>query len=182
MQIDSKLEFVPHTGAPQTVVGAAGATITFTGIIDLLGEGVGTAPGSIIGNATLFGDPGEGIGRTKPDIQISIGTAFTTSNAATANFAIQYAPDSGTPTYLPGTWETAAETGAKPVSECTANQVFRLAVPPAPPNTQRPRYMQLVVLIPAATAMTAGTVSWAGIVFARDDLAVRQGAKNFTVA
>ncbi len=177
MQIDSKLEFVPHASAPQTVVGAAGATITFTGVIDLLGSGTGTAPSNIIGNAALFGDPGEGIGRTKPDIQITIGTAFTTGTAATANFALQYAPDLGTPTFLPGTWETAAETGAKPVSEMTANQVLRLAMPPTPPNTPRPRFMQLVMLVPAATNMTAGTVSWAGIVFARDDQANKFGAK-----
>lgn len=182
MQLDSTLEWVSHSAAPQTAVGAAGVNITFATIIDLLGSGVGTAPVNIIGNATLFGqDPG-GIGKNKPDIEIVIGTAFTTSNAATANFAIQVAPDAGTPTYLPGTWETAAETGAKPVTELTAGQVLRLAMPPAPPNTMRPRYVQLLMQVPAATNMTAGTVSFAGIVFARDDMAQKNAARNYSVA
>ncbi len=179
MQIDSKLEFVPHSAAPQTAVGAAGATVTFSGIIDILGSGVGTVASSIIGNVTLFGED-VGIGRNKPEIQINIGTAFTTGNAATGNFAIQVAPDDGTGN--PGTWETAAETGAKPVSELTANQVLRLAMPPAPPNTLRPRFIQLALLVPAATNMNAGTVSWAAIVFVRDDQANRRAARNYVVA
>lgn len=181
MMIDSRLEFCPHAGAAQTLVGAAGAEITFTGIIDLLGSGSGTAPSNIIGNATLFGeDPG--IGRMRPEVQITIGTALTTGTAATARFTLQYAPDAGTPTYLPGTWEVAVASNAYPVSEMTAGAVVRFAMPVTPPNTPRPRFMQLTMQVPAATNMTAGTVSWAGIVFARDDLAQKNAARNYVVA
>ena len=178
---DALLEFVPSSGAAETLVGAAGAEITFTRIIDLLGSGSGTAPVNIIGNATLFGyDPG--IGRTAPEVQITIGTALTTATAATARFTLQYAPDAGSPTYLPGTWEVAVASAAYPVSELTAGTVVRFAMPVTPPATPTPRFMQLTMQVPAATNMTAGTVSWAGIIFARDDQANKFAARNFVVA
>lgn len=177
MQIDSTLEFVPHSGAAQTIVGAAGAEITFSGIIDLLGSGVGTAAPDTIGNISVFGqDPGT-TSRHAPEIQITIGTAAATANSATGNFAVQYAPDDGTNN--PGTWEIAAETGAKAASELTAGQVLRMAMPPAPPNTRRPRFVQLVMDVPAATNFSAGTVSWAGIVLTRDDQTNKFAANNY---
>src|SRR5215831_6956109 len=140
MMLDALLEFVAP-GSPQSMVGTAGNAIALTNVIDILGQGVGTAPGNIIGNRTLFGqDPDIGI--WTPEVQINIGTAFATGNAATANFAIQYAPDTGAAGgYAAGTWETAAELGPKPVSELSANQILRMALPPAPPNTLTPRYI-----------------------------------------
>ena len=180
MMLDSQLEWVSHAGAPQSMVAGAGVTVPFNNIIDELGQGVGTAPANIIGNATLFGADA-GIGRFKLEAQINIGTAFATSNVATANFAIQVAPDLGAPTYQPGAWETAAETGAKPVAEMAANTVIRMDLPPAPPLTQRPRYIRMVLLVPAATNFTAGTVTFAGLVAGRDDQTNRQAAANYSV-
>src|SRR5579863_8182505 len=94
MQLDALLNFVQPNAMPVSLVGAAGASISIGGVIDLLGSGVGTAPQGIIGNTTLWGDD-PGIGRVKPDIQITIGTAVATGNGATTAFALQYAADTG---------------------------------------------------------------------------------------
>lgn len=181
MLLDSQLNFVSYAGAAQSMVAGAGVAVVLGDVKDLLGQGAGTAPANIIGNATVFGeDPG--IGRIRPVIQITIGTAFTTGNSATANFALQYAADAGSPTYQPGTWETATETGAKAVSEMTANQVLKLDWAAAPPNVQRPRFVRLVMLVPAGTNLSAGTVSFAGLTMARDDQAQKNQGKNYSVS
>jgi hypothetical protein len=179
---DVLVEFQSPQAAPASMVGAAGVNIQIGSVIDLLGVGQGQAPPNIIGNASLFGqDPGIGI--WVPEVEITVGTAFTTGNAATANIAFQYAPDTGAAGgYLPGAWETAAETGAKPVSEMTANQVLRMKVPPTPPNTPTPRFARLLFQVPAATNMTAGTITWAGIIQGRDDLQNKNAANNYVVA
>ena len=152
-------------------------------MIDLLGQGVGQAPANIIGNAALFGeDPNTGI--WKLDLQVNVGTAFTTATSATANIAIQVAPDTGAGGgYLPGTWVTAEETGPHVVGTMTANQVLRLPMPPAPPEVPRPRYMRLLLQVaPASTGIfTAGTISAAFFVAARDDLQNRQATSNYVV-
>ena len=177
MQIDSTLEFVSHSGSAATLVGAAGATVVLGNTIDILGAGVGVAAPSIIGTATVFGDDPGTTAAKQAEIQINIGTAATTATSATGNFAVQFAPDDGTNN--PGTWETGAETGAKAASELTANQVLRMAMPPAPPNTPTPRFIRLVCEVPAATDFTAGTVSWAAIIKVRDDLRNKYAAANY---
>lgn len=179
--LDAQWVFVAPPMAPVSAVAGAGVNVPIGQVIDLLGVGVGMAPPNIIGTAALFGeDPNTGI--WKLDLQINIGTAFTTGTAATGNFAIQVAPDTGAAGgYLPGTWETAEETGAKAASELTANQVLRLPMPPAPPATLRPRYMRLLLQVPAATDFTAGTVSGAFFVQGRDDLQNKQASSNYTV-
>lgn len=181
MMLDAALTFVSPNGPPQSVVGAAGAALQLGGVIDLLGQGVGQAPAGIIGNASFFGqDTNTGI--WKLDFQLGIGTSFTTGTSATGNFAIQVAPDTGSAGgYLPGTWETAAETGAKAASELVANTIIRMAMPPAPPATLRPRYMRLLLSVPSATDFTAGTVSSAFFVQGRDDLQNKQAANNYVV-
>jgi hypothetical protein len=185
MMLDALTTFLMPQAPPVSAVGAAGAVIQIGNVIDLLGVGPGNAPPVIIGNATLFGNSGMGLGVWDPEVQINIGTAFTTATSATANFAFQYAPDTAT-TYQPGTWETAAELGAKPASELTANQVFRMKVPPVPPTVldPPPRYARIVMTVaPSGTGIfTAGTVTSAFIVQGRDDLDHKYAANNFVVA
>jgi hypothetical protein len=181
MMLDALVEFLGPQAAPVSAVGGAGAQIQIGNVIDLLGVGPGNAPPNIIGNAALFGeDPGIGI--WVPEVQINIGTAFATATSATANFAFQYAPDTAG-TYQPGAWETAAETGPKPASELTAQQVLRMKVPPTPPATPTPRYARILMTVaPAATGIfTAGTVTSAFIVQGRDDLQNRNAASNYVV-
>jgi hypothetical protein len=182
MQLDALTTFVYANGTPQSVVGAAGAAIPLGQPIDLLGQGVGTIPQNIIGNTSVFGvDPG--IGRIRPEIQINIGTGFTTGNAATGTFALQYAADQGAAgNYQPATWYTSSETQAHAVSVLTPGQIIRLDVTPAPPEVLTPRYVRLICYPPAGENFSAGTVSAAFMTMARDDQANRQAASNYTVA
>jgi hypothetical protein len=181
MMIDSAMAFVLPPAPPVPMVGASGVNVQIGQIIDLLGSGVGTPPSNIIGNVALFGtDPNTGV--WKLDFQLNIGTAATTGTSATGNFAIQVAPDTGAAGgYLPGTWETAEETGPKAASLLVANAVLRLPMPPAPIGTPRPRYMRCLLVVPAATLFTAGTVTAAFFVQGRDDLQNKQAANNFVV-
>ena len=67
MRLDSQLSFIP-LGAPVSLVQGTGVSIPSTNIIDLLGQGVGTAPQNIIGNATVFGAD-VGIGTWRPELE-----------------------------------------------------------------------------------------------------------------
>ena len=95
MILDALLNFVP-IGGNLSMVGGAGVAIPSPGIIDLLGLGVGVAPTErIIGlpSSGLFGED-SGLGAIKPQIEVNAGTvAWTTSNGATLNIAVQGAPD-----------------------------------------------------------------------------------------
>src|SRR5580693_1402775 len=106
MRSDASISFVP-LGAPLSMVAGAGVVIT-SNVIDLLGEGPGVSPsaaGNIIGNATLFGtDMGVG-GGNRPELMIGVGTAFTGAVGQQLKIALQAAPDLGTPTFQPGTWQ-----------------------------------------------------------------------------
>lgn len=183
MRIDSTISFVP-LGAPLSLVGGAGVAIPSPATVDLLGQGVGTAPtGVIFGNTAVFGTD-MGIGTNRPELEVTIGTAATTSNSATLNVALQAAIDTGAGgSYLPGTWNTIVETGAIAVSNLTANQtIARFPWLPAFPAGLRPRYLRLLFSPAAATNFTAGTIAFALVTFIRDDQANRFTAKNFTVA
>ena len=168
-------------GSPLSCVGAAGVNFQ-SAVKDILGVGVGMAPPAIIGNVTLFGeDPG--IGGKRPQLDIAVGAAFVTANAATLNVQFQYAPDTGAAGgYQPGTWQTAVESGALTAAQLTAGQIIaRFDMPPAFPANQRPRFFRLNFAVPAATNFTAGTISYAIITNVRDDWAAKFGAKNFNV-
>jgi len=183
MMTDALVCFV-QPGGLQSLIGAAGAVIQVGSVIDMLGQGVNTAPANIIGNAFngFYGvDPG--VGRMKPEIQINIGVAFATANAATGEFALQYAPDTGAAGgYAPGTWEDGATSGFKAVGLYPALTVVRMDLPPAPPATPNPRYVRLIFRPLAATNLSAGTVTFAGLVMARDDLVNRFSPNNFVAA
>jgi hypothetical protein len=182
MILDSLLSFVP-VGANQSLVAGAGVSIASQNIIDLLGTGVGTAPQNIIGNATLFGEDA-GVGMNKPQVEVLIGTAFTTGNSATLNVAFQGAPDTGSSgSYQPGTWTTLVETGAIAASSLTASAVIaRFDFPPAFPANLSPRYLRLYFQIVSGTNFTAGTIASAIVTMVRDDQANKYATKNFFVA
>ena len=184
MLLDSQLSFVP-LGSILSLVAAAGSAIPAPNVIDLLGTGVGTAPQSIIGNVSIFGeDPG--VGNPKIELQANLGISPTTANSATLNMQIQAAVDPGAGgNYTPTTWQTICETGAITAAQLAAlvgKYPLRLTLlPQFPPNFQ-PRFLRLNFAVPAATNFTAGTITFAGVTMARDDLTNRFAAKNFTVA
>lgn len=185
MITDALLNFVPINGNLSLVAGA-GVDVPSTNIIDLLGLGVGVAPSDRIwGNTTVFGQADAmGVGGMRPELIVNVGTAFVTANSATLNAALQAAVDTGAGGgYLPGTWQTIAETG-----ELTAAQLVAAAtimrmpwLPPFPENL-RPRYLRLLFQVPAATNFTAGTIANALVTPCRDDQFQKYAAKNFTVA
>lgn len=171
-------------GANQSMVGALGTSIQIGNIIDLLGEGVGVAPTNvIIGNVTNFGAPDAmGVGSFRPELNVSVGTAFVTATAATLEVVLQAAADLGTPTYQPSAWNDLGTSGLISAANLTANQVIaRLPwLPPFPPNL-RPRYLRLLGRIPAATAFTAGTIASALVTLVRDDQFNKYAANNYKV-
>ena len=180
MLLDASLQFVP-LGSAMSLVGGAGVNLP-SGIIDLLGQGVGTAPQNIIGNVTLFGTD-LGIGDDRLLLECTIGTALVTATSATLTIAIQAAVDLGTPTYQPGTWQTLVQSPAITAAQGTAGaRVARLDWPPAFPEGLQPRYMRLLAIVPSATDFTAGTLSFAGWTSDRDDYAVQYAARNYTVS
>lgn len=189
MLIDSLLSFIP-IGGNLSLVGGAGVDIR-SAVIDLLGPGAGVAPSNIIGNVTLFGAPDAmGVGGLRPELNVSIGRALVSAGGARLNVALQAAPDLGTPTYQPGTWQTLGESGPITVAQAIANTVVaRLPwLPPFPANL-RPRFLSLLfsplptIAAPGTPlAFSDGTISSALVVPCRDDQFNRFAAKNYSVA
>lgn len=178
MLTDALATFI-FSGAPFSLVGGLGINLP-TNPYDLAGVGAGQAVTNIIGNVTKFGTD-FGVGGFKPEFEVLIGTALTTSTSATLNLALQAAADNGS--NQPSTWVTQEETGPMAAADLTAGQVImRLAYPPAWTPGLKPRFIRLLAQVPAATAFTAGTIAFAGIVLARDDYQARYVAKNYTVA
>lgn len=190
MITDALASFLP-LGSNQSMVGAAGVNIQIGTIIDLLGEGVGLAPTSVfgtlgsLGSAGVFGAPDAmGVGGERPELDVSVGTTFTTATAATLEVALQAAADQGSAGgYQPSTWNTIGTSGAIAVANLTANTVIaRLPWLPPFPAGLRPRFLRLLGIIPAATDFTAGTIAAALVTFVRDDQFNKYAANNFTVS
>ena len=176
---DALLTFV---GNPLSLVGALGQNFP-TDPYDILGVGAGNAPPNIIGNAALFGSD-LGIGGYQAELVVTIGTALATADGATLNVQVQGAPDTGAAGgYLPGTWQTLEVTGALTIAQTAANlYVARFKwPPPSVPATMRPRFYRLNFLIPAATQLTAGTISNAFVTTVRDDYSAAYATRNYTV-
>jgi hypothetical protein len=199
MRLDAQLSFVP-IGSSFSLVGAAGIGFASPTTIDLLGQGVGTAPLNIIGDTLTTGfNSGNfgtdlGIGRYKPMTEVIIGSTFTTANGATLNVQFQGATDTGaTGNYQPGTWQTFVETGTLTAAQLilpaglgsgvvTASPVIaRFDFPPSFPPGFSPRYLRLFFSIATGTNFTAGTIAAAIVTTVRDDLAQKYAAKNFIV-
>lgn len=182
MLIDAQTWFVAP-GSPLSLVGGAGVDIPSPNTIDLLGQGVGTAPQNIIGTATTFGED-VGIGDPRVQVEAVVGTAFTTSNSCTLNVAFQAAADQGAAgNYQPSTWNTLVETGPIAVARLTAGKVIaRFDYPPAFPDNLNPRYLRLLFDVPAGANFTAGTILFAISTMVRDDQANKNAARNYVVA
>ena len=178
MRSDALLAFVPIGGNLSLVTGGANA-VASPNTIDLMGVGVGIAPPNIIGNVATFGTD-MGIGGFRPEINCVLGIAF--AGGTSLNVALQAAADTGAAGgYLPGTWQTLAETGAMLTANLTANQVVaRFPWLPAFPANLSPRYLRLL-FTPVGT-YTTGTIASAIVTTVRDDQANKYAAKNFTVA
>ena len=183
MITDSQLALIP-IGIPLSIVAGAGVSVA-TAPLDLLGVGAGSPPPNIIGAVSTWGTD-FGIGaRHRPELNIAIGTAFTTANAATLNLALQLAPDPGAGgNFTPTTWTTCYETGAIAVANLTAGQpLLRGPILPVFPKTLRPRFLRLLAQIPAATNFTAGTIAFALFTWVRDDVQpTLNAARNYVVA
>lgn len=185
MQIDQQLTFVGIGAAPVSLVGAAGALIQIGGTIDMLGQGVGVAPQGVIGNPFngFYGvDPGPGM--LKPTLAGRIGTALATGNAATVEFVLQVASDTGAAGgFQPGTWEDWVTAGVQAVGAYPVNSKIRMDFTPLPNSTPAARYMRFIMRPLTATNLSAGTCTFAGLVMADDDLQnVQNGPVNYVVA
>ena len=89
MITDALVSFVGLNAGPLSLVAGGGDPIA-SGIIDLLGNGVGQAPTNIIGNAAVFGTD-EGVGGKRPELNITIGTTLTAAAGTTLKVALQAA-------------------------------------------------------------------------------------------
>jgi hypothetical protein len=177
MILDAQLSFVPIGGN----LAVTSAAIAGPNVIDLLGQGVGTAPASIFGNVTLFGAPDAmGVGGPRPELNVVLGGS-NWAGGTSLNVALQGAKDLGTPTYLPDTWNTFAETGLILTANLLANTVVARFpwLPPFPANL-RPRYLRLL-FTPAGT-FTTGAIASATVTLVRDDQFNKYAANNYKVA
>ena len=179
MILDANLSFVPIGGN----LAVAAAAVPSTGVIDLLGAGVGVAPPSIIGNVAVFGAPDAmGVGGARPELNVTLGAA-NWAGGTSLNVALQGAIDSGSGGgYLPGTWNTFAETGAILTANLLANTVIARFpwLPPFPANL-RPRFLRLL-FTPVGTFSPAGLVASALVTIVRDDQFNKYAANNYVVA
>lgn len=187
MRTDALVMPIPLSG-PLSLVAGAGINIP-SNVIDLLGLGVGQSPagaGQIIGT-TYNQQYGVdfGIGGDRVLFDIVLGTGLVTANAATLNLAMQGAPDTGlTGGWLPGTWQTLIETGPLTAAQCAAGvRIARWDWPPSfPENQPPPRFIRLLAQVPAATNFTAGTIAFAVVTSARDDMSQRYASRNYSVS
>ena len=195
MIFDALVNFIP-IGGPLSLVGAAAATFR-SGIVDLLGQGQGTAPANIIGVGRAVFGTDEGVGGKRPELNITVGTGLVGAAGTTLKVALQAAIDTGVAGgYLPGAWvDVDSEDNialANVAGGATAGSViFRSPWIPTFPPGLMPRYLSLL-FSPQTTAggvtttpggdFTAGTISSALVTMVRDDWAAKYANKNFSVA
>lgn len=187
MLTDQLLAFVP-AGSPLSLVGGAGVPFA-SGIIDLLGVGVGQAPPGIIGSErTTFGmDPG--VGGLRPELMIAIGTAVTAVAGATLKIALQAAADQGAAgNYQPSTWTDIVSQDGLAAANLVAGAVpARFPFLPDFPANLQPRFLRLLFSPQSAAGLTpggsfsAGTIGFALVTTVRDDYAIKYAPRNYTV-
>lgn len=178
MLIDASVSFIPP-GSTLSLVAAAGAGIR-SGIIDLLGLGVGVAPTNYIGDRTKFGsDPGLSWPRAQAEVLVS--TALTTASGATVNIKYQGAEEDAT-THLPSTWHTIVESGDIAVTDMDAigDIAWQFDFEPTRPLNFMPRYLSVLFQIAAGTTYTAGAVV-VPVTTGLDQLKNFYTPKNYTV-
>lgn len=187
MITDALVAFVP-IGSPLSLVGASGATFA-SNVIDLLGQGSGTAPVNVIGvNRTVFGTD-LGVGGRRPELNITIGTSLTGAAGTTLKAALQAAPDTGSGGgYAPGTWvDVVSQDGIAMSNAVSGAVIFRSPwLPDFPPNLM-PRYLRLLFSPQYSSqtpngSFTAGTIASALVTMVRDDYAAKYANRNYMVA
>lgn len=188
MITDALVAFVP-IGGNLSLVGGAGVAIPSQNIIDLLGQGVGSAPSNIIGNATVFGEDAGVGGNLRPEINVTIGTACTGAGGQLLKIALQGAIDSGVGgNYQPGTWTDIVSQDSITMANLVSGAVpFRVPFLPTMPASLRPRFLRLLFTPMTSTTLpsgnlTAGTIASALVTWVRDDLSNRFATSNFRVA
>jgi len=186
MITDALVAFI-QIGAPLSLVAGNNATIA-SGIVDLLGAGVGVAPPNIIGSAAVFGEDA-GVGGVRPELNITVGTALTGAGGQLLKVALQAAIDQGVAgNYQPGTWTDIASQDNITVANASAGAVIaRFPFLPTMPASLRPRFLRLLFSPMTVTTLpsgqfTAGTIASALVTMVRDDLANKFAAKNYAVA
>ena len=179
MLTDSLLNLVAPATPLSLVLGAGvGAA---SAVIDTMGNGVGTAPQNIWGNAAVIGAD-FGIGDNRLLIESLVGTAFATGTAATLNVQFQGAPDTGVGGgYAAGAWQTYSETGQLTAAQLTSGYAIRMDYPAAVLANARPRFIRPFYIVLAATTFTAGTIAAAVMSGSRDDQNNRFMPSNFLV-
>ena len=186
MILDAMLSFIPIGGNI-----AVTSTAVASDVIDLLGQGVNTAPQSIFGTTTVFGQADAmGVGNQRPELNITVGTALNGAAGLTLNVKLQAAADPGAAgNWTPTTWLNIGGQDGITLAQGAANTVIgRLPwLPPFPANL-RPRFLRLL-FSPVSSggadpsgAFTAGTIASALVVMGRDDWFVGQQPRNYTVS
>lgn len=151
------------------------ATATSTGVYDTAGLGVGQPVGNIFGIAddSSFGNDlgGGGPEVSGPQLVAFVGTAFAAGGAGTLTVQLQAATDT-TNTGTPGTWLTILSTAAYALADLTANaKIADFTVPRRYPGKDFPRFYRLNYVV-ATGPMTAGTISYAGLLTGIDNTAL----------
>jgi hypothetical protein len=178
MRVDALIAFVPY-GTPLAITTG---TIN-SGVVDLLGPGVGQPPQNIIGAAAVYGAADAmGVGRMRMELAVATGNVAFSGGGTSINVQLQGAIDTGAGGgYAAGSWNTFAESGLILTAALGANQViFRLPWLPPFPFNLRPRYLRLSFVV--AGTYTAGAIAYALPTEGRDDYSVANAAKNFVVA
>lgn len=180
MRTDSSLAFIPLGG--NLTFTASSTSTPSTNVIDLLGQGVGTAPVNTFGTTQAVFGADLGVGHFRPEIAMASGTSAFSGTSL--NVQLQGAVDPGAgSSYTPTTWTTFAESGVITLATTAiaANTVFfRFPWLPAWPNTQAglPRFLRLNFVPVSFT----GVIPYALVTFARDDMQQRFAQRNYTVA
>lgn len=189
MITDALVNFIPVQN-PLVLVGGNGITFR-SGIIDLLGLGVGVAPGErIIGQpGQLFGEDAGVGGRRRPEINVSVTTAITANLAGTLlKIALQAAPDTGAAGgYQPGAWtDVDSQDNIAPANLVVGAVPFRSPFIPTFPANLRPRFMSLLFSPTNANQTPNGSFATGAVIAvvttARDDQANKFQPRNYSVA
>lgn len=154
-------------------------TAVSTGVYDTAGLGVGQPVLNAFGIAddSSFGNDlgGGGPLDSGPQLVAFVGTAFTAGGAGTLQVQLQAATDT-TNTGTPGTWNTILQTDAYALATLTAAQkIADFTVPRRYPGKDFPRFYRLNYVV-ATGPMTAGTISYAGLLTGIDNAALYPAA------
>lgn len=144
-----------------------------TTVIDLTGN---PTAGLNIGNAARYGaDMGIGDGVAVLKVAAYVGTALTTTNAATLQIVFQGSTDSST-------WDTYLLSPVYAAAALTAGaKLGTFDWPLVALGKSLPRYIRLNYDLPETTSFTTGTI-FAGIVLQRDDAIQGLYPEGFVVA